>query len=71
MEYQIVYGHAMADCTPGTLTLKSENDADALIEVRKFIADGYRDESWAALDLQDGRSYSVRNIRGNPVGQYN
>jgi len=69
-KYQITYGHSTADCVPGTLTLAATNDADAIKETQKFVAEGFRNESWAALDLADGRAYTVRNVRGNAVGQY-
>lgn len=69
-KYQITYGHTQADCTPGTLTLDATNDADAVDEVRKFVKDGYRGETWATLVLTDGRAYSMRNVRGDAVGRY-
>ena len=69
-KYQITYGHSQTKCGPGTLTLAAENDAEAVKEARKFVADGYRDATWAALDLSDGRSYNVQNVRGNAVGAY-
>lgn len=69
-KYQIAYGHTMADCTPGTLTLAATNDDDAIRELCAFVADGYRNETWAALDLANGGGYTARNVRGNAVGQY-
>jgi hypothetical protein len=70
MTYQIIYGHTHADSTPGTLTLAATNDADAIRDIRKFVADGYRNETWAAIDLADGRAYTVRNVHGKAVGRY-
>lgn len=69
-KYQIVYGHTQADCTPGTLTLAATTDDEAVAETRKLVQDGYRDETWATIDLSDGRAYNVRNIRGEAVGKY-
>ena len=69
MKYQITYGHTQADCTPGTLTLAATTEQGAISETQRFVQDGYRNETWAALDLADGRAYSVCNIRGNAVGQ--
>lgn len=69
-KYQITYGHTQSDCTPGTLTLSATNDADAINETRKFVADGYRNETWAAVDLADGRAYTVSNVHGEAVGKY-
>lgn len=69
-KYQIKYGHTQRDCTPGSLTLKATTDAQAIDETRKFVSDGYRNETWAAIDLADGRAYTVRNVRGKAVGAY-
>jgi hypothetical protein len=68
--YQITYGHTMADCTPGTLTLKATTDTEAIKEIREFVAEGYRNETWAAIELADGRFYNVRNVRGEAAGTY-
>ena len=70
MKYQITYGHNLQNCAPGTLTLPATTDAEALKQISKLVTDGYRDETWAAVDLSDGRAYNVRNVRGHAVGNY-
>lgn len=45
------------------------NDTDVIKEVRVFVANGYRNETWASVDLIDGKSYTARNVRGQAVGQ--
>lgn len=71
MSYQANYGHTMSDCTPGTLTLAATDDNAAIKEIREFVSEGYRNETWATIELADGSSYTARNIRGNAVGQHN
>jgi hypothetical protein len=67
--YKMTYAHGESD-TPGTKTLQSETDAQALMEVRKFVFDGLRNSAWASLELSDGRTYAARNVRGRVMGQF-
>lgn len=69
--YQMVYGHTSNDCTPGHLTMDATADSDAVSDLLDFVKGGYRNETWASVELSDGRSYVARNVRGGAVGQYN
>ena len=65
--YTARYGHE-PNATPGDLRLDAKNDDEAIAEVRAFVADGYRNLSWASVPLQDGRQASYRNEHGAAVG---
>lgn len=67
--YTATYSHSETDST-GVLTLDAATDAQAVAEVRAFVASGYRNGTWASTLLQDGRSYTARNEHGAAVGAY-
>lgn len=65
MTYTIRYCHGSG--TPGTLMRSAGRDRDIVRYVRKLVADGYRNETWATVEV-DGGCYTARNVRGRPVG---
>lgn len=69
MTYTMRYGHA-ANAIPGTLTLDAKDDANAVAELREFVAAGYRSETWANVDLSDGRTFGAHNKSGIAIGRY-
>ena len=66
--YQMVYGHDDRG-TPGSATLQSATEDGAVEQARRFVADGYRNSTWATLELGE-RVFTARNVHGNAVGQY-
>lgn len=67
MEYVIRHGDHIGNA--GTLTIEAGSDADAVIQVRRLITDGARNNVWAAIDLTNGRTYQCANEHGVPVGR--
>ena len=62
-KYTARYAHSDAD-TPATLVLDASNDKEAKAEIRRFVASGYRNGTWANTDLSDGSSIGYRNQNG-------
>lgn len=54
---------------PAVLTLDATTDAEAMAEIDAIVADGYRNEQWASVELADGRSYIANNLHGQAVGR--
>ena len=69
MAYTARYAHSNTD-TPADMTLDAKNDREAVAKVRQFVADGYRNGTWANVELADGRSYRASNKHGKAVGGY-
>ncbi len=69
MTYTARYAHSDSD-DAGVLSLDATTDAQAVAEVRRFVESGYRNQTWACVELQDGRSYCVRNQHGKALGSY-
>lgn len=69
MKYQAKFAHSPDDTT-GTMSLDATTDQEAIIEVSDFVRDGFRNASWARVDLSGGRSYLVENQHGEAVGTY-
>lgn len=55
--------------TVGTLTLKADNDQDAIAEINALVSDGYRNETGARIELSDGRGYIATNRHGEARGR--
>ncbi len=55
---------------PGDLDLQATTDAEAVAEVNKLVAEGFRNSAWASIELSDGRGYIASNQDGKAVGQY-
>ena len=67
-DYQLTYGHD-SNGTPGRVTLQANSAREAIEQTRKFVADGFRNETWATVDLGDEGAYTARNVHGRAVGQ--
>lgn len=53
----------------GTLALDATDDESAIEEVKEFVRQGYRNETTAGVDLQDGRHYQAWNQHGEAKGR--
>ena len=62
-KYIARYAHSDTD-TPADLALDASNDAEAKAEIKAFVASGYRNGTWANIELADGSVYSCRNMHG-------
>jgi hypothetical protein len=67
--YTIRYCHD-DNCTPGTLEIEAASDAAAVEALRKFVRDGFRNQTWAMVDLGDGQIYGAHNSHGEVKGGY-
>jgi len=54
----------------GHIRLNAASDAQAVEEVREFVRHGYRNGTWASVELSDGRIYGCRNEHGDALGGY-
>jgi len=52
------------------MDLDALSDAQAVQEVREFVRTGYRNGTWANVELSDGRLYGCRNEHGEAVGGF-
>lgn len=66
MGYTAKYGHSNNDAQ-GRLNLDATDDASAMAEVDGFVAAGYRNGTWATIELSDGSAYTARNEHGRAV----
>ena len=64
--YPMIYGHDDGG-TPGRTTVQAVTDEDAVEQARRFVGDGYRDNTWATIDLGES-VYTARNVHGQAVG---
>lgn len=64
--YPMIYGHDDGG-TPGRTTLQAINDENAIDQARRFVADGYRNSTWATLELGES-AYTAHNVHGQAVG---
>lgn len=62
----IYYGHGNG--TPGTLTRAT--DKDAVRTVRDLVRQGFRNATWATVELSDKRVYQAHNAHGRIVSHY-
>ncbi|HOW47355.1 MAG TPA: hypothetical protein PLB26_06845 [Rubrivivax sp.] len=67
MTYIAVYAHADTDM-PGSLELDATTDAEAIAEIKQLVESGYRNGTWATVELSDGRTASYCNRHGEAVG---
>lgn len=67
--YTVKYGHSASDCTPGAIEFSAENEDAVIQKVNDFVADGYRNETWATVDFLGTRYYTARNVHGESVGK--
>lgn len=63
MEYIATYSHG-ENGQGGRLSLNARTDDEACAEVREFVAQGYRDETAASVELADGNLYQAWNAHG-------
>lgn len=68
-QYVGKYGHE-DNCVPSTLELDATTDIKAIDEIRAFVVSGYRDGTWATVELSGNRVYTCRNDAGRAVGKY-
>lgn len=66
MTYTARYAHGDSGI-PGDLTLAATSDPEAIAEVDALVADGYRNGTWATIELADGTVYRARNEHGRVV----
>lgn len=66
--YEIRFGHGHD--TPGRIIRELQSDSLAVAYVRRLVADGYRNETWANVVLGDGRFYAADNVHGKARGRY-
>ena len=68
-KYQAAYAHSN-ESSVGHLDIDASSDAQAVQEVREFVRAGYRNGTWANVELSDGRLYGCRNEHGEAVGGF-
>lgn len=68
-KYQAAYAHSNND-SAAQMDLDASSDAQAVEEVREFVRAGYRNATWANVELSDGRIYGCRNEHGDAVGGF-
>jgi len=68
-KYQVAYAHSN-ESSVGHLDIDASSDAQAVqADARAFVA-GYRNGTWANVELSDGRIYGCRNEHGDAVGGF-
>lgn len=65
-EYTVRYGHGNG--SPGQTTIQERSWRGAIRAVRRLVADGYRGDTWATVELPGG-AYTARNVGGRAVGR--
>ena len=68
MEYIANFRHGETG-NGGQLLLSAKNDEEAIEEIRAFVASGYRNETFAGVDLSNGDHYTARNEHGQVKGR--
>lgn len=68
-KYQAAYAHSNND-SAAQMDLDASSDTQAVSEVRDFVRSGYRNGTWANVELSDGRLYGCRNEHGESVGGF-
>lgn len=66
--YPAKFGH-QALCRPGETTITASSVEDAIAQAKRFVANGYRNDTWINVDLGDSH-YSARNVHGQAVGEF-
>lgn len=66
--YAAIYNES-ANSSAVKLQLDAKTDRDAKREVRKAVSDGYRNMTFASVELSDGKCYTVHNKHGRVVGR--
>lgn len=67
--YTARFGHT-EESIPGTIELSATSDSSAVIEIRQFVLNGYRNGTWANVQLSDGSVYCCKNEHGEAVGSH-
>lgn len=67
--YTVSYGHSETD-SPSRMTFECATDADVIRRIKDFVAEGYRNETWATVRLADDKKYQVNNRHGDALGYY-
>jgi hypothetical protein len=62
-KYTAIFAHSDSD-VPGKLTLDASNDVEAKAELKAFVESGYRNGTWANIELSDGAGFGYRNEHG-------
>lgn len=65
--YSARYGHA-DNCVPGTLQIEADTREDAIKQAKKFVEDGYLNQTWINLTLSDTETAAYTNAHGKAVG---
>lgn len=66
--YTLRYGHSDID-TPGNVRMLATDDKSAIIEAKKACRDGFRNQSWARVELSTGQVYACRNVHGEVISR--
>lgn len=62
------YAHSDED-TVGNLELNASTDAEAIAELKDFVTSGYRNGTWANVELSTGEAFGCRNRHGTAICQ--
>lgn len=68
-DYAASYGNDNNGGAPLHFTLTAATPTAAARALRRMVADGYRNQSWGAVDLC-GATYTVRNVHGRARGRF-
>lgn len=67
MPYTMTYGES-DNCVPGTIALDASTDQEATDAARSYVQSGFRNGSWAFVQLQSGAVVRFANQHGQAVG---
>ena len=62
-QYQALFAHGANDI-PGVLDLDAKTDSEAKAEIDSFVVQGYRNQTWASIELSTGETYCRHNLHG-------
>jgi len=68
-KYTILYGHD-DNCGTGILEWIADKDADVIEKLDKFVSEGFRNCTWATVELKNGKSYRSKNVNGSALGWF-
>lgn len=62
-QYQARFAHGANDI-PGVLDLDAKTDSEVKAKIDSFVVQGYRNQTWAAVELSTGENYCRYNLHG-------